>query len=531
MMPPMSIPSRPRTLAALMQPFSARFESVDPQREYQHLVDDSRRVASGDLYLAIVGERVDGHRFVASALQNGAAAAIVNEGARQKAGPAWEGLPLIVVSETTRLRPQLAAQHFGYPAQSLRLVGLTGTNGKTTVNHIIGQIWSHAKLAHARLGTTGHWLVDEEQEAAFTTPFPLELQDLLRTSVDRGAALATMESSSHAIAQGRINGLSFDAIALTSFSQDHLDYHGDLESYFQAKLALCDQLRLGDEQRPAKQAPIAVAPIDAGLDAEGLGIEAGRRFLQAAEQRGARALGLSLEDRPEAAVACLSFSPSQGHSEAKLRTPWGELEVRSPLFGRFNLENLMCAAAITLGLGLSPQTVQEALKTATGAPGRLERVILPADYDLGSYPAVYVDYAHTPDAVARAAQTLRDQLRGRLIIVLGCGGDRDRSKRPQMAKAAQTHGDLVIATSDNPRSEDPESILQDMLPGLDPHRSQRIVSRAQAIAQAIQSASPQDRVLIAGKGHESYQIINDQTLPFDDREQAYQQLLAKYQRQ
>lgn len=482
-------------------------EGIEPEPQYQGcgpdtpvtaLVVDSRRVEPGAAFLAVQGETHDAHRFVPQARERGAAVLIVQD---DRIGP----LPGAVVRlrDTTTAYPELAANAFDRPGDALWLAGVTGTNGKTTTAHLVGAALQHAGLLHARLGTTGNWLVDHEDTASYTTPFPEELQALLADARERGATHAVMEVSSHALAQGRARPLRFTAVGLTSFSQDHLDFHPTMEDYLAAKCRLTAE-HLRDEG-------IAVAAVDACP-------EAAARFLAAAPASALRWRASRGAD-PHAELRAESIEHTPQGLRATIQTPAGPIALRSPLVGGFNLDNLMVTLGLGLGLGVAPEAMAEALCEATGAPGRLQRVVV----DGVPGPAVLVDYAHTPDAVARAIEAVRPACRGRLVVILGCGGDRDPSKRPLMGRVAASEADLLWATSDNPRTEDPEAIVDMMLAGVPPERrdrARRCTDRATAIARAIAEAHDDDLVLIAGKGHEDYQVLGTRKIHFDDREHA-----------
>lgn len=502
MNPPLTL----RRLLAGIEP-APQYQGCGPQTVITALVVDSRRVEPGAAFLAVQGETNDGHRFVSQAIERGAAVVIVqadHEGT-------WPGA-VVRVRDSAAAYPELAANAFDRPGDALWLAGITGTNGKTTTAHLVGAALRHAGLLHARLGTTGNWLVDHESSAGFTTPFPEELQALLADARARGATHAVMEVSSHALAHGRARPLRFTAVGLTSFSQDHLDFHPTMDDYLAAKCRLTAE-HLADEG-------IAIAAVDPNP-------EAAARFLAAAPatalrwrvsqgaQRGAELRAEAIEHTPEGL-------------RATVHTPAGRIALRSPLVGAFNLDNLMVALGLGLGLGVTLETMAEALAEASGAPGRLQRVAVAGVRG----PAVLVDYAHTPDAVARAIEAVRPVCRGRLVVVLGCGGDRDPSKRPIMGRVAAQDADRFWATSDNPRTEDPEAIVDMMLAGVPPERRDRLVrctDRASAIAGAIEQAHVDDVVLIAGKGHEDYQVLGTQKIHFDDREHAREALLGRRQ--
>lgn len=494
-------------LAALPEGSAISPISCPPDTPLGRPVDDSRAVEAGSCFIAVAGATHDGHDFAASAAAAGAGLLILEAGR----GPerAELGVPVLELRDTAAALPILAAAWHGWPGEQLRLAGITGTNGKTTCAHLLAAVLRRAGRPYLRLGTTGNWLVDRELESSFTTPFPVELQGLLATARDRGARDGVMEVSSHALAQGRARPLRYRAVALTSFSQDHLDFHPSMAAYLEAKCRLA-------REHCAREG-VAVAPREQG--------EAAAAFLRAAAEAGVARCWSTARD-PQATQADIRVlerrQPSRGPGlAARVATPVGELELRSPLVGAFNLDNLLVTIGLGIGLELELPVIAEALAEAPGAPGRLEAVRVPGV----AGPAVYVDYAHTPDAVARALEALRPSTVGSLIVVLGCGGDRDRKKRPIMGRMASLGADRFVASSDNPRSEDPERIVDDMLAGVVPEARGgasvlRVVDRGRAIAEAIAAARDEDVVLIAGKGHEDYQILADETIHFDDREQA-----------
>ncbi len=491
------------TLERLLAGLRPEYAGCDARTEVRGLVADSRRVRAGFAFLALPGERVDGHRFVPKAIEAGAALVIVQRGAME--APSH---PHVWLEDTFAAMPTLAANAHDWPGQSMRCFGITGTNGKTTVTHLLSDIFDAAERPHARLGTTGNWIVDREVDAGFTTPFPIELQGLLARAREAGARDAIMEVSSHALDQDRVAPLRFNAIAMTSFSQDHLDYHEDMESYLAAKLRLATEY--------LAEAALAVAAVDDN--------PAGRDFL-AASVRARGRWAVSRGADPRAEVRAEEVRMHARGIRARVHTPEGEVELRSPMVGSFNLDNLMVTIALAHAAGIESAVIEDALRRNGGAPGRLESVDLEGRDAL---PSVYVDYAHTPDAVERALEVLRPHVEGRLIVVLGCGGDRDPDKRPMMGAAASRGADLFYATSDNPRSEDPEAILAAMVAGASgPATLTQRVDRAAAIAEAIAEARPEDTVLIAGKGHEDYQILGETKIHFDDREHAREALARR----
>ncbi len=491
--------ARATTLGELLRDRSdADFVGCGPATAFEALVSDSRKVQPGTVFIALTGAAHDGHAFVADVLQRGAVAVLVARGRI----PAPNG-PHVWLDDTWAALPQLAAHAYGDPADGLRLAGITGTNGKTTTAHLVGAILSAAQRPHARLGTTGNWMVDHEDRAGFTTPFPIELQALLAQARDRGATDLVMEVSSHALAQDRVAPLRYHAVGMTSFSQDHLDFHPDMASYLAAKCRLASTYLREDG--------VAVGAVD--------GQPAVRTFLDAARHGHTHVWRASRGEDAQAELRAEEIDFAATHTRARIVTPLGGLELRSPLLGPFYLDNSMVAIGIALALGVAPDTIADALAKSHGAPGRLE----PARVEGVAGPHVLVDYAHTPDAVERTLAVLRPLARGRLVVVLGCGGDRDPGKRPQMGAIAARDADRFYATSDNPRSEPPDRIVDQMIAGVAAAHRDRVVrevDRALAIERAILEADADDIVLVAGKGHEDYQLVGDRRLHFDDREHA-----------
>ena len=493
----------PLTLGRLLEGLDqAELVGCDPSTRVAALEVDSRKVGPGVAFLALRGATHDGHAFVRTVLEAGAGVVLVERGRIDAPSGPHVWLP-----DTNAAYPQLAANAFERPAEGLRTAGVTGTNGKTTTAHLVGSMLRTAGRRFARIGTTGNWMVDIEQPAAFTTPFPLEFQSLLHDAKLRGATDLVMEVSSHALEQGRIRPLRFATIGFTSFSQDHLDFHGDMQTYLAAKCRLAGEHLRKDG--------IAVAAVD--------GQPAAERFLEVARTAGGRAWRASKDD-PTAEICASEVELRATGIRARVATPIGELALESPLVGGYNLDNLLVAVGLGIGLALPLEEIAVALRMATGAPGRLEQVQVTGAVG----PRVFVDYAHTPDAVERAVAVLRGLTQSRLVVVLGCGGDRDRAKRPLMGGVAARDADRFYATSDNPRTEDPERILEDMLADVADEHASKVVrepDRATAIDRAIAEAGPEDTVLIAGKGHEDYQILGTQKIHFDDREHAQAALL------
>lgn len=447
------------------------------------IADDSRRVRAGDLYCAWAGTALDGHRFVPAAESAGAVAALVERPVPESS------LPQVVVRDGRRSAALAAATFYGDPADTLRLVGVTGTNGKTTttwlLRHLLGARWGAASI-----GTLGVILEDGSPfpgGESLTTPGPVDMARVLRELVDRGVGAVAMEVSSHALDQGRVHALRFDAAIFTNLTRDHLDYHGTEEAYVGAKRSLVGMLREGGA---------AVLNADDGAWS-GLGDEAPRALDYAIERDGAAVRAEQVELGPFGA-------------RFRLVTPTGVAKVELPLLGGFNVYNALGAAGAALALGFEVDEVASLLESAPQVPGRLEKV---ADAPC----TVLRDYAHTPDALERVLTALRPLVPGRLIVVFGAGGDRDRGKRPLMGAVAEQWADIPIVTSDNPRTEDPELIIAEIEAGMPARRHLRVTDRRAAIARALEIARPEDLVLLAGKGHETYQIVGKEKLPFDER--------------
>jgi UDP-N-acetylmuramoyl-L-alanyl-D-glutamate--2,6-diaminopimelate ligase len=474
-------------------------EATDLARPVTAVEHDSRRVAPGAVFVAVRGQRTDGTAFAAQARERGAVAVVADT-----APPADWPTPWLVVGEARLALAAGAAVLAGHPSESLLLVGITGTNGKTTTAHLLASILDAAGRRAGLIGTTGYRVGNVERDAARTTPEAPELQRTLREMVEAGCAACAMEVSSHALALRRADFLRFSAAVFTNLTRDHLDFHESMEAYFLAKRRLFEMLPRG--------APAVVNADD----------PCGVRL--ATEFRHAVTFGL---DRA-ADVSCSSLSLALDGLRCEIRTPRGTLALASPLVGRPNAYNVLAAATTALALDLPFDAIERGVAALAHVPGRFQTVSGPAD-DI----ALVVDYAHTDDALRNLLETARPLTRGRLIVVFGCGGDRDRTKRPLMGAAAARLSDLAVLTSDNPRSEDPGAIIDDIVKGIAPpdrpalragHTGSRDgaarwfveVDRREAIFRAVAEARPGDMVLVAGKGHEKHQEIGGRVLPFDD---------------
>lgn len=465
---------------------------------------DSRRVMPGGIFVAITGAQTDGNHFVGEAAKRGAIA-IISEQPRPND---FKGGWLQVANAREALAKAAAIVH-DFPSRKLALVGLTGTNGKTTTTYLVNSIFAAAGKKTAVMGTIGYRIGDKTMDAEFTTPEASEVQDFLRRAVDSGVTHAVMEVSSIALEMHRADDLEFAAAAFTNLTQDHLDFHGTMENYFAAKRKLFDGT-IG--KRPAHSIINLDDPRGADLKAIG----------------SATTLSYALDAEADISTAERHFGLDGLRFTA--HTPAGKIEISSPLVGRPHAYNSLCAIGIGLALGFDRETIARGINQCSGIAGRFERIST-SDDDI----TVVVDYAHTPDALVNVLNSIRDAQshkngkRGRVITVMGCGGDRDRTKRPVMGEVSAKLSDLVIATSDNPRSENPVMILNDIRVGLDrvSQNYELIVERREAIFRAIALAKPNDVVLIAGKGHETYQILPTGKIHFDDREVAREALAER----
>ena len=473
---------------------------------------DSREVEPGRVFVAVQGFNFDANRFIPQAVERGAAAVISEQGRPEGLDCSW-----IKVADARRALPLAAAEVQRHPSRELKLVGITGTNGKTTTAYLVAAIAEAAGERSALISTVEYRVAGERTAALHTTPEASHVQRLLRYAVERGSRVAVMEASSQALDLHRCDALGYEVAAFTNLTRDHLDYHGTMEKYFDAKRRLFDGSLGG---RPRASVVNADDEYGARLAAELEG--EGRRVLRYGLGPPA-GVGPAASAKGEAVVLDVTAREVEYTMEGtrlRLVTPEGEREVASPLVGRPHVYNILCAAGCAHALGIGLEATAEALKSCAGAPGRFERVPHAGGF------AVVVDYAHTDDALRNVLRTAREVTRGRVITVFGCGGDRDRTKRAPMGEAAASLSDVAIATSDNPRTEDPEAILRDVEPGLRaagrPYL--KMVDRRAAIRRAVAEARAGDIVVIAGKGHEDYQIVGTEKHHFDDREVALEAL-------
>jgi len=488
----------PQTLRDLADRLGVACEGL-PALAIAGVTEDSRRAAPGYAFVAAAGEHVDGHAFAEQAVASGAHVILgEREGFTELAG-----VPYVRVRHARRALGQLAHALAGDPTAAMKVFGVTGTNGKTSVALIARRILEHAGTPAALFGTLTYAWPGHEQTAPLTTPFGEHLAAMFAEARAAGAQAAVMEVSSHALEQERVAGIHYHSAAFTNLTQDHLDYHGTMEAYCRAKAKLFERLDAAEgfavlnaaDPWSEKIAPYCRAPVTwYGAEAE---------------------------------VRAEDVQTSLHETRFRFVSPWGSAQVRSKLLGHYNVHNLVCAAALCARYGISAESIAAALAETPPVPGRFEHV------DEGQAFLVIVDYAHTEDGLVNVLRAARAICPGRLLCVFGCGGDRDRTKRPKMGHAAASLSDVAIVTSDNPRTEDPLAILEDILPGVrDGGKhigggAHVLPDRREAIAFAINEAQADDCVVIAGKGHEDYQIIGTEKHHFDDREEARAALKAR----
>jgi UDP-N-acetylmuramoyl-L-alanyl-D-glutamate--2,6-diaminopimelate ligase len=450
--------------------------------EVNGVADDSRKVKRGELFIAVRGWNSDGHDFLDSAVQRGAAVAIVEDAGRTT-------LPALVVREGRLAAAVAASVAYANPARDMTILGVTGTNGKTTTTSIMRHLFDDGGGSSASIGTLGVLLGSKGEVlpggGGLTTPGPVELQRVLRALADRGVRTVAMEVSSHSLDQRRVDGLEFDVAVFTNLTRDHLDYHGTMDAYLQAKARLLDYLK-----------PEATAVVNADAPEWGT------------LKTNGPVLKFALRAPADIRAEDVRYTPRG--SEWTLRTPRGVGEVTLPLIGDVNVENALAAAAAAVALGHNPRMIAVGLSTVPQVSGRLEII--------STRPTVLRDYAHTPDALERTLRTAREFTRGKLIVVFGCGGERDKGKRPIMGEIAERGADCAIVTSDNPRTEDPDAIIDDIEAGMRGTGHERVTDRLAAIQRALDLAEDGDIVLLAGKGHETYQIRGTTSYPFDEKE-------------
>ena len=482
------------TLRSLVAAPSAAELGVAADTGVSAIAYDSRRVVAGSVFVALKGLKADGGAFVEQAIARGAIA-VVSESPR----PEDVAVPWIVVTDARLALALLADRFFNHPSRRMPVIGVTGTNGKTTTSYLLCSILDAAGMRAGMLGTVAYRIAGEDREASRTTPEAPDVQQLLSEMLERGSRSAVMEVSSHALSLKRVDGMRFAAGIFTNLTRDHLDFHEDMEAYFAAKRRLFEMLPKG-------------SPAVVNLD----------------DPRGESLVTISPRPITYAITAAADVTPGQiemslAGLRGEIKTPKGIVPIASRLVGRPNLYNILAATATATALDIPNEAIARGIESLSGVPGRFE-VVSDRDDDI----TVVVDYAHTDDALRNLLETARPLASQRIVTVFGCGGDRDRSKRPLMGMVAARLSDVVVITSDNPRSEDPKRIIEEIERGI-PAGTQAstrapqvesVVDRAAAIERAVSTANKGDVVLIAGKGHEKYQQIGDRVLPFDDGEVA-----------
>ena len=531
---------KPSTLKQLLKNIPYRhIGGLSPSETVVQSVSlDSRTMESKGLYVAVVGERVDGHLFIPQVLESGCAAVLVEE---DKVEPAWlnsdkvkSGVCVVAVASTREIYGEICASYYGYPHKRLKLVGITGTNGKTTITYLLEKILTDQGVRVGIIGTVNYRFIDgagilHKYDAPFTTPEPYILQEMLFQMVEAGVELVLMEVSSHALSQRRLGNILFDVAAFTNLSHDHLDYHRDMDAYFAAKSRL-----FLHHLKPEAGAVVTKSSVCG--DSKAKWAESLVKMLSALP---IDTICVGKEDGD--LIRLVQVKSGLRHTEIELDCPQGRLFLTTPLVGGFNVENILTVLGISHGCGIDLRKAAVSLGEAHGAPGRLERIEVADKKDTA--PAIFVDYAHTPDALYNVLSTLKQLPHGNLFCVFGCGGDRDAAKRPEMGRIAASLVDCAIVTDDNPRSEDPRGIRDQITRGVidgamavydeawlgeDVREKGCVVigARDRAIEMAVWAAQSDDIVVIAGKGHETYQLTREGKRFFDDRLAAREAMLA-----
>lgn len=467
-----------------------------PARPLRDMTLDSRKAASGDLFVAVAGHHADGRRFIPQAIAQGVSAVIAEAEGEASDGDIREvhGVPVIYLAQLPQRLSALAGRFYDQPGERQKLIGVTGTNGKTTTTQLLAQWAQLLGETSAVMGTVGNGLLGQLTATDNTTGSAVEVQHVLRELAGQGATLTAMEVSSHGLVQHRVAALPFAAAVFTNLSRDHLDYHGDMPAYESAKKLLFTEHQVGEMILNADD-------------------EVGRRWLAALPD----AVAVTMENRLQPGchgrwVKADEVNYHDNGAHIRFSSSWGDGEIDSRLMGGFNVSNLLLAFATLLALDYPLAELVRTAPQLQPVCGRMEIFSAPGK------PTVVVDYAHTPDALEKALQAARLHCKGALWCLFGCGGDRDKGKRPLMGAIAEQFADRVVITDDNPRSEDPQAIVNDILTGLlEPHRARVVAGRAQAVTNTIMQAQPDDIVLVAGKGHEDYQIVGNRRLDYSDR--------------
>jgi len=447
---------------------------------------DSRRVNRGDLFVALEGHSEDGHQYVPSAIKNGAVAVVVQEDGDYRAKVK------IIVPNTREALALLANRFYDFPSRRMKVVGITGTNGKTTITYLVRSILMHDRKKVGLIGTIAYWIGDQKINAKNTTPESLDLQRMFSRMLEEKIIAVVMEVSSHALTMYRVDGTEFDVAVFTNLNHEHLDYHHTMEAYREAKGRLFKKIK--------KDRGVAVINMD----------DPNWRYFY--DQVETKCLTYSLVD-PKADFYTKSYICTPEGTLIQIATPAGEIRLDFPLIGEMNVYNALASVAVGFALKIDPPVIKSGLEAMEGVPGRMERIKAGQDFN------IWIDYGHTPHAFKILLRTARQMTKGNLFFLFGCGGDRDQGKRPLMGEMASQYADRIFLTEDNPRSEDPKAIIDQIMQGIEDKRKvEIIIDRKEGIRRALELAKPGDTLILAGKGHEDYQIIGDKKIHFSDKE-------------
>jgi len=485
-------------LACLIKSLGLSLSASTHNFKVKGITSDSRRVKAGFIFVAIKGEDVDGHAFIAEAIHKGAKVIISQVNSAHLTTK--KKIIFIKFADTRLALAKLVGQFYGQPSLNLKVIGITGTNGKTTVSYLIETILRSAHFNPAVIGTINYRFSNRIFKANNTTPGPEQLQPLLAKMKTRAIDYVVIEVSSHALAQARVGAVKFIAAIFTNLTRDHLDYHRDLNSYFTAKSKLFSGLEKGS---------LAILNLDDSYTPKLIKLTKARVVTYGISDYHADITAQELAFSIRGTEFFLYLSP---RARKIFALKQDRLKISTSLIGEHNVYNLLAAVAFGLSQGIDLEIIRAAIDCFSGVPGRLEKIDTKKDF------SVFIDYAHTEDAITNVIKSLRPLCKGRLCVVFGCGGNRDKAKRPRMGRAASKLADLAIITTDNPRNEKPEEIINEILRGIKKQNYKVIINRKQAIKEALSQASNNDIILIAGKGHENYQIFKNRKIHFDDRQ-------------
>jgi UDP-N-acetylmuramoyl-L-alanyl-D-glutamate--2,6-diaminopimelate ligase len=481
-------------LKALLESLPSCKMSGDANFTIEKMEYDSRRVGPDDLFVALEGHTDDGHKYIKSAIDKGAVAVVV-----QKDGD-YRTKAKVLVSNTREALALLSNRFYDYPWRKMKLVGITGTNGKTTITYLVRSLLQQDNRKVGLVGTIAYWIDRQKIDAPNTTPESLDLQRMLARMTEQGIYAAVMEVSSHALVMHRVDGMEFDVAVFTNLNHEHLDFHLTMDAYREAKGRLFKKMK--------RKVGIAIINRD---DPQW------KYFYDLAE---AKRWTYSLTS-PDADFHAMSYTCTPKGSSIQLATPQREMFLQTKLIGESNVYNVIAAVAVGLALKIEPQAIKSGLENAEVVPGRMESIQAGQAFNL------WIDYGHTPHAFEVLLRTARNMTSGRVLFLFGCGGDRDQGKRPLMGRVASCYADRIYLTEDNPRSEDPKAIIAQIMQGIDDKsKVEIIIDRKEGIRKALEDAQPGDTLILAGKGHEEYQIIGDKKLHFSDKETALEFLSA-----